>query len=459
MGLAIHDVISRKPVRAIASIGSALTAAVMAVGCTVHVEERPRYVERPRAEVVVEQPVAVEPVAEVVYVPAPPEVVSVYETDLSPHGHWVVVGNYGRCWVWNGRHADWRPYTVGHWVATDQGWLWVAEGDEAEWGGSCYHYGRWVEDPTEGWVWVPGSVWAPSWCAWRQGGDYTCWAPLPPECGDGHIISAEVVDRYCPSSRFYCVETRNITNLNIRESVVVSNTTIINQTTNITNITYVNNRAVNRGVDVKIVEKATGHSISIEHPAKVSTAEEAHRQIASGHAVIYAPKAIETYHKAHPIAKSVQHKDAPGHEEHKPAVQENKPVIHEDKKPVVEEKKPVVNEEHKPAIEEKKPVVHEEHKPAIEEKKPDVREEHKPAVEEKKPVVHEEHKPATEEKKPVIHEEHKPAVEEKKPVVHEEHKPAAEEKKPVVHEEHKPAADPKKDAKKPKPGEKPDEQK
>jgi hypothetical protein len=453
MGLGIRHVVFGKPLRAIGSIGFAFAAALTIEGC-IRVEEHPYARPAPPPAVVeVEQPVVtIEPITAVVYEPAPPQVVAVYDSDLGPYGHWVTVGNYGRCWVWNGRHADWRPYTVGHWVASDQGWLWVSEGDEAQWGGSCYHYGRWFEDPTEGWVWVPGSVWAPSWCAWRSGGDYTCWAPLPPECGDGHVISAEVVDRYCPASRFYCVETRNMVNINIRENVIVNNVTIINQTTNITNITYVNNRAVNRGVDVKIVEKATGKSIKIQRPAKVTTAEEARRQIALGHPVVYAPKAIEAFHKEHPVAKGIPHKETSAKEEHKPAIEEKKPVIGEEHKPVAEEKKPVIGEEHKPVVEEKKPVIREEEKPTkeekkpvIEEKKPVIREEEKPTKEEKKPVV--------EEKKPVTHEEVKPTKEEKKPVV-EEKKPEekkTEEKKPVTN---KPAADPKKDPKK-----KPEEQK
>ena len=31
-----------------------------------------------------------------------------------------------------------------------------------------------------GWVWVPGTVWAPSWCEWRVDDGFTGWAPLPP---------------------------------------------------------------------------------------------------------------------------------------------------------------------------------------------------------------------------------------------------------------------------------------
>ena len=49
----------------------------------------------------------------------------------------------------------------------------------ASWGVVTYHYGRWYEDPREGWVWVPGSTWAPAWVSWREGGGYCGWALRP----------------------------------------------------------------------------------------------------------------------------------------------------------------------------------------------------------------------------------------------------------------------------------------
>src|SRR2546426_61142 len=63
---------------------------------------------------------------------------------LSPHGRWVDA-SYGRCWIPGGVTAEWRPYTSGHWVWTDEyGWYWVPEED---WGWACFHYGRWAYEP------------------------------------------------------------------------------------------------------------------------------------------------------------------------------------------------------------------------------------------------------------------------------------------------------------------------
>src|SRR6266496_1683468 len=31
-----------------------------------------------------------------------------------------------------------------------------------------------------GWVWIPGTVWAPAWVTWTYNDNYVGWAPLPP---------------------------------------------------------------------------------------------------------------------------------------------------------------------------------------------------------------------------------------------------------------------------------------
>ncbi len=158
--------------RGLAQISPAclIAAAALTIGGCEHdhevrvVHERV-YEEPPTPPPVVEQTVVEEPV----YTPPPTEVVTVYERDLNPYGHWVEIAPYGRCWVPNDRPEGWRPYRYGHWVSSDQGWVWVSEGQDAQFGEVCYHYGRWYEDPSAGWVWVPGSVWGPSWVACAKG--------------------------------------------------------------------------------------------------------------------------------------------------------------------------------------------------------------------------------------------------------------------------------------------------
>ena len=86
--------------------------------------------------------------------------------------------DYGYCWHPTNVGDDWAPYTDGYWAYTDGGWTWVSYED---YGGIVYHYGRWANIEGEGWVWVPGTTWAPAWVSWRSSDDYVGWAPLPPE--------------------------------------------------------------------------------------------------------------------------------------------------------------------------------------------------------------------------------------------------------------------------------------
>lgn len=94
---------------------------------------------------------------------------------LAPYGNWVTVPSAGLVWHPDHEPAHWRPYEDGRWAWTDAGWTWVSY---EPWGWAAYHYGRWIYDPTYGWLWVPGSVWAPAWVAWYESPDYIGWAPL-----------------------------------------------------------------------------------------------------------------------------------------------------------------------------------------------------------------------------------------------------------------------------------------
>jgi hypothetical protein len=212
--------------------------------------------------------------------PGPPEAPggpiddSYFYDQLSPYGDWVEAPTYG--WVWSplGVAVEWRPYTLGHWVYTDdEGWLWVSD---EEWGWAAYHYGRWYSNAGR-WFWVPGRDWAPAWVAWRTGGGYIGWAPLPPqatfvaEVGLG--IAAAALDSLLEPRAYCFVEERHFTEDRIWNRVVPvrQNLTIVNTTTNITNYNVVRNRVVNRSVAVEGVEHALGHAVprtrSVENPS------------------------------------------------------------------------------------------------------------------------------------------------------------------------------------------------
>lgn len=101
-----------------------------------------------------------------------------FRRDLAPYGQWLDTGDYGGVWR-PAAAADlsWRPYVDGSWSWSDAGWTWSSN---EPFGRVCYHYGRWTQVPRHGWIWVPGTEWAPAWVSWRSGKDCVGWAPLPP---------------------------------------------------------------------------------------------------------------------------------------------------------------------------------------------------------------------------------------------------------------------------------------
>ncbi len=104
---------------------------------------------------------------------------SAFDAELAPYGQWMEL-NGQKYWQPNeaALGGKWRPYADGgHWVFTDAGWTWDSQ---YSWGWGPFHYGRWLDDSVLGWLWAPGSEWAPAWVVWR-GDDTMCgWAPLPP---------------------------------------------------------------------------------------------------------------------------------------------------------------------------------------------------------------------------------------------------------------------------------------
>src|SRR2546423_15589444 len=176
---------------------------------------------------------------------------STFYNKVEPYGDWIETGDYG--YVFHPRQAEssrsWRPYTNGRWVYSDAGWTWISE---EPFGWATYHYGRWTRLRGIGWVWVPGNQWAPAWVSWRKSSDYVGWAALPPEARFDqrtgiHTWSDNYYDvgpdQYCfVASREFGAQRVEQTLLPPERNVM-----IINQTTNVTNITYNNTTIVNEG--------------------------------------------------------------------------------------------------------------------------------------------------------------------------------------------------------------------
>ena len=197
---------------------------------------------------------------------------------LSPYGEWNYHPRWGDVWRPTRVGSDFRPYFRGYWVNTEYGWTWESE---EPWGDATYHYGRWVYDPYDGWLWVPGYTWAPAWVVWRGGGGNIGWFPMPPD--DRFLAGVEIyrddwnwdrgyfgyADWYGPSIATGLLAAWTFVALDRfadrdyyryaydRPRVV----NIVNNTTNITNYVTVNNRIVNRSIDVTRVEQAAGRRI------------------------------------------------------------------------------------------------------------------------------------------------------------------------------------------------------
>jgi len=188
-----------------------------------------------------------------------------FYTRLEPYGGWIETTDYGYVWrpVVAERSQNWRPYTVGRWIYTDAGWTWWSQ---EPFGWATYHYGRWLQLRGIGWVWVPGNEWGPAWVSWRKSSDYVGWAPLPPEARfDRETGIHNWADNYYEigPGHYVFVLTNDFGNQELQRALVSSdrNITIVNQTTNVTNITYNKTTIINQGPDFDEIRKRTRQPI------------------------------------------------------------------------------------------------------------------------------------------------------------------------------------------------------
>ncbi|MER9582332.1 DUF6600 domain-containing protein [Mesorhizobium sp. M0276] len=151
---------------------------------------------------------------------------------LSNYGGWRTSARFGDVWVPTVR-TEWRPYTEGHWVWTDDGWYWQST---EPFGDVVYHYGRWAYDPDFGWVWIAGDQWAPAWVVWRQGGNDVGWAPAPP---DVDVAFDDAWWCFVPVAAIGAVDLVRVVRPVQENVVIVRNTTIINQTVVVNNAPHV----------------------------------------------------------------------------------------------------------------------------------------------------------------------------------------------------------------------------
>jgi hypothetical protein len=159
--------------------------------------------------------------------------------DLDDYGDWRDDPSYGHVWFPTRVAVGWAPYRDGHWDwIPPWGWTWV---DDSPWGYAPFHYGRWVFVGGR-WGWVAGpvavrAVYAPALVVFIGSGGVgfggnVGWFPLGPR--EVYVPSYHVSQEYVTRVNISNTTVNNVTVTN------VYNTTIVNKTTNITNVTYVN---------------------------------------------------------------------------------------------------------------------------------------------------------------------------------------------------------------------------
>jgi len=205
--------------------------------------------------------------------------------DLAPYGRWVQSASYG--WVWSPRvtRAHWRPYLYGHWVWTDWGWTWVSD---EPYGWACYHYGRWIDDASYGWEWVPGYDWGPSWVSWQEGGDYIGWAALPPavdiRAGNFNVGIAPADFVFVPERQFLAPRIAGFA------APIGQVNTIFPRTRTFNNYSFANQRVFNGGVPVDRIQRAIGRTVPRFQVADAAWTQRRQERIAGNRVAMFRPQ-------------------------------------------------------------------------------------------------------------------------------------------------------------------------
>ncbi|HEX3988313.1 MAG TPA: DUF6600 domain-containing protein [Verrucomicrobiae bacterium] len=196
---------------------------------------------------------------------------NVFTDALAPYGNWVQVPEYGAAWqpTVETANPDWKPYVDdGQWIDSDSGWYWQSE---YPWGATPFHYGGWVNAPQYGWVWIPGTTWAPAWVSWRTANSYVGWAPLPPGVSlnvlsqlafNGHPVPYGFDFGLAPSAYTF-VRASRFLNTNLPRHVLPSGraASLIASSTVVNNYEVVNHKVVNEGVNRVEIAAAVKHPL------------------------------------------------------------------------------------------------------------------------------------------------------------------------------------------------------
>jgi len=165
-------------------------------------------------------------------------------SQLDEYGQWIDVPGLGTIWKPD-VSPQWQPYSDGHWVWTENGWMW----DSYEpYGWVVYHYGYWDNDPQYGWIWRPSYDWTPARVVWYNQNGYVGWAPRPsPEYPVSNVYISQ-------TNYWVVVPQKNFVN----DDVVKYRTRDNN-----TGIRNIRNNEGGRAPDVREIESVTNQRIAV----------------------------------------------------------------------------------------------------------------------------------------------------------------------------------------------------
>jgi len=108
----------------------------------------------------------------------PPAVFYFAQNYGNMYGEWVWHDLYGYVWrpFYNDNYpwGKWMPYVYGNWASYQDQMFWIPG---EPWGWVPYHLGIWMWDTNKGWLWLPGSAFAPAWATWDFYYGYYFWRP------------------------------------------------------------------------------------------------------------------------------------------------------------------------------------------------------------------------------------------------------------------------------------------
>jgi len=246
---------------------------------------------------------------------APQQVdIGFFYEELAPYGDWRPYESYD--WVWYPDvDNDWRPYTAGYWAFTDDyGWVWVSS---EPWGWIVFHYGRWFFDEDYGgWAWVPDTEWGPAWVSWRSGDGFVGWAPLPPRARfrPGVGFSSSDLDYGVSSYAWSFVPMPLFLSARIEQVIVPPprNVTIIHNTVNITHYTVINQRVINRGIDIHRLERETRTPVIRYRALDVDRPMVGRHSIQDGVVPVFRPRVVGKAHGPPPSGPTPRRATRPG---------------------------------------------------------------------------------------------------------------------------------------------------